>query len=440
MSQHWSPEQVLALAPDAASAKSGRELATSRKWLRVENAEGLLWGECQGSGKDPYRTVIDLSEPAFSCTCPSRKFPCKHGLGLLLLYAQQPGIAKDATAPDWVTKWTEGRAARAQKRAAAAEVKRDDVTDVDAQAKRQAARAARVDTGIADLKRWLEDLVRAGFTHAQSQPDSYWSMQAARLIDAQAPGLASLVKALAGVPASGQGWESRLLAQIARLHLLIEAYSRLDLLPAATQADVRAAVGWTVAQEDVLAQPGCDARWLIAGRRIDDEDRLRIQRTWLWSPETQQTALALHFAAGGQTLDVSLVPGMAFRGELVFYPSAAPLRALVKTRAAALPASDLFEGHVGFADALRAYGDAMARNPWRREYLMVVNEVLPVLRDDGLFLIDSARAELPIARGFGASWTLLALSGGRPLRLCAEFDGESLWPLSALADGRLVVM
>jgi uncharacterized Zn finger protein len=25
---------------------------------------------------------VDLSGPAFRCTCPSRKFPCKHGLAL----------------------------------------------------------------------------------------------------------------------------------------------------------------------------------------------------------------------------------------------------------------------------------------------------------------------------------------------------------------------
>ena len=41
----------------------------------------------QGSAASPYQTGIDLSEPAFQCTCPSHKFPCKHGLGLFLLLA-----------------------------------------------------------------------------------------------------------------------------------------------------------------------------------------------------------------------------------------------------------------------------------------------------------------------------------------------------------------
>lgn len=34
--------------------------------------EAAVWGLCQGSGKDPYQTQIDLIGPAFRCSCPSR--------------------------------------------------------------------------------------------------------------------------------------------------------------------------------------------------------------------------------------------------------------------------------------------------------------------------------------------------------------------------------
>ena len=83
-SSPWTPEQIVALAPDAGSVKAGRELATARKWVSLGRSEQAVWGECQGSGAKPYQTKIDLSEPAFQCSCPSRKFPCKHALGLLL--------------------------------------------------------------------------------------------------------------------------------------------------------------------------------------------------------------------------------------------------------------------------------------------------------------------------------------------------------------------
>src|SRR5687768_12992448 len=133
-SMNYSPEQIIALAPDAASAKAGRGLATAGKWQNVGQDERALWGECQGSGAKPYQTVIDLNEPAFKCSCPSRKFPCKHALGLFLLIANQTanpgagstasttttsGIATTAhtgTAPAWAAEWLAKRDTEAQRK------------------------------------------------------------------------------------------------------------------------------------------------------------------------------------------------------------------------------------------------------------------------------------------------------------------------------------
>jgi len=53
-----------------------------------------MWGESQASGSKPYQVSIVLGGPAFKCTCPSRKFPCKHGIGLMLLAHQKPDSVK----------------------------------------------------------------------------------------------------------------------------------------------------------------------------------------------------------------------------------------------------------------------------------------------------------------------------------------------------------
>lgn len=95
----WTVERILALAPDSASAKAGQGLAGRRAWRSLGHADGTAWGECQGSGKAPYQAQIDLSEPAFRCTCPSRKFPCKHGLGLFLLLASEPVAFVEGSPP-----------------------------------------------------------------------------------------------------------------------------------------------------------------------------------------------------------------------------------------------------------------------------------------------------------------------------------------------------
>src|SRR5438552_547189 len=124
----WSAEQVLALAPDASAQRAARGLAGTTRWrdsgcgLAGVDEVPTVWGLCQGSGSAPYQTCVDLAEPAFRCTCPSRKIPCKHALGLLLRWAG--GSVPEAPAPGWVLEWhasRAGRAARAQARRAAAE-------------------------------------------------------------------------------------------------------------------------------------------------------------------------------------------------------------------------------------------------------------------------------------------------------------------------------
>src|SRR4051812_11244850 len=85
-----SEQQAAAQAPDAASLKAGNKLAVRGPWSETGHDDRSVWGLCRGSGKTPYSTAVDLSGPAFRCSCPSRKFPCKHALALLLLWARDP--------------------------------------------------------------------------------------------------------------------------------------------------------------------------------------------------------------------------------------------------------------------------------------------------------------------------------------------------------------
>jgi predicted signal transduction protein with EAL and GGDEF domain len=84
-------------------------------------SDAAVWGECQGSGSKPYQTQVDVSGagPTFRCSCPSRKFPCKHGLALLLLQAQTPQTFT-AAEPAWVSEWRASRQERAEKKEAKA--------------------------------------------------------------------------------------------------------------------------------------------------------------------------------------------------------------------------------------------------------------------------------------------------------------------------------
>jgi hypothetical protein len=437
---NWTTEQILALAPDAASAKAGQGLATARKWQTLGADGQTAWGLCQGSGKDPYQTQIDLTEPGFRCSCPSRKFPCKHGLGLFLLLTLQPASFKEKQQPDWVVEWMASRAKLSRQRVekqAKAEAG-DKVVDEAAQAKRAASREAKVATGLQELELWLRDIARGGLAAVGAQPPKFWERAAARLVDAQAPGVARLAREMAGVPASGEGWESRLLERLSRLYLLIEGFKRIAELPEATQADIRALIGWTQNQEELLRLEGTRDRWLVLGQRVEEEDRLRVQRIWLWGMQSGRAALILHFAHAQQPLDASFITGTAPEAELVFFPSAYPLRAIVKQRYGAPATSERISGYAKIIDAHEAFVGAMAANPWLEKIPIPLLGVTPLRRGDVWLVRDAEDRALKIAPRFEFGWTMLALSGGQEIDIFGEWDGDHFWPLSAFAENRFV--
>jgi hypothetical protein len=434
-------DQILALAPDPSSAKAGQSLAGRRKWLALGRSDRAAWGECQGSAREPYRTQIDLAEPAFRCSCPSRKFPCKHGLGLFLLLASEPGAFEHGAPPPWVAEWLDRRDQSAIKR----EVKPSPAADPEkkratAQAKTAAAREAKVAAGVVELDRWLRDLVRQGLAGAQSRPYSFWEAMAARMIDAQAPGLARMLRALAGIPASGEGWQARLLERLALLHLLIQGYQRIETLPSDTQADIRTAIGWSHNQDELLATTGLRDRWLILGQRLEDEDNLRIQRTWLWGEAHARPALILAFAAPGQPLDRSLVPGTVLDVKLVYFPSAFPLRALVQERLGSPAPIGSAPGYADLQAATAAYAGALSLVPWMERFPMPLQAVIPIRLGERWAIRDQGGRMLPLAPGFANGWRLLALSGGHPLWLFGEWNGTTLLPLSAGAGEEFRVL
>jgi uncharacterized Zn finger protein len=430
----WTSDRIIALAPDPSSAKAGRDLAHARKWVTLGLNERAVWGECQGSGAKPYQTQIDLSEPAFKCSCPSRKFPCKHGLALFLLTDAQPALFKQNSAPQWVEEWLASRSERAEKKIKKQEAVAAAPPDPAAQAKRAAERVAKVNAGLIEVERWMHDLVRAGFAAAQQQPPAFWETPAARLIDAQARGVARMVREMGSIPASGAGWPDRLLDRFGRLHLLLSAYKRIDTLPPPLAADVRTLIGWPQDKEQLRDQPAVNDQWQVLGQIVEeDDDRIRIQRNWLWGRASDRPALVLNFAHATQSLDTSIVPGTVLDAGVSYFPANYPLRAMVGDRRE-VRALEEMPGYSSIVEALDAYASALTTLPWLERFPMPLRAVTPLRDGERWMVADPAGDALPLAPRFEKQWELVALSGGGTIALFGEWNGEHLLPLSAAVE------
>jgi hypothetical protein len=389
---------------------------------------------------------VDCSNLGYHCSCPSRKFPCKHVLGLLMLYAESAAAVAGKTPPEWVTLWLIKRLATAEKKAAKAESaaagKADEekppeekASEEKTQARRAAQRDARVRAGLEHLDLWTRDLVRNGLAGLETKSAALWEEMARRLVDANAPGLASRVRRLGEIPGSSRDWPRRLLAELGRLKLVAHAFGRLEKLDPPLQSDIRQTIGWTVNQDE-LQSTGERIRddWLIYGQWIDDEDRVQAQRSWMVGRETGRTALVLQFAAGAAPFAEQIVAGTVQAGTLAFFPGAARQRAKFLERggsveriAVRLPGSSTIEHF------LESVAEAMARQPLLPAFGCVLHDVT-IVPGDAWQVRDREGRGLTLSGK--PPWKLLAVSGGRAVDLAGEWNGDRLRPLGMVCEGQ----
>lgn len=433
-------EEVNALAPDDASAKAARGLVSPAKWPVLGANDAAAWGECQGSGSKPYQTQVDLSGPAFRCSCPSRKFPCKHGLALLLLRAEHGGKFTDGAPPAWVAEWLASRGERAQKKEAQQAEKAAAPVDPQATARSEAQRWKRVEGAAADLQRFLADQLARGLGGLDPAALKTWATMAARMVDAQAPGLgARLQETMAGVR-QGEHWPERTLQGLGLLQLACDAFARRASLSPERQADLRTLAGWPHDQAAVVADGERVAdRWLVLGIATEERpNKLTERRTWLHGSASGRAGWLLEHAFAGRGFEQAWIAGSAVQATLAFFPSASPLRALVAERGEVTEAPAA--GGLVHA-AAPAVGDApwrrvaehVAANPWATLHPLLLREAV-VETVDGLAWLRQGASSWPLRASDGELWRLLACTGGAPSTLAAEWDGVAVRPLAAWTD------
>ncbi|MFE9133882.1 SWIM zinc finger family protein [Streptomyces sp. NPDC007355] len=429
MGVRMTVEQVLALAPDDASRRAGSRLGTAGPWSGTGCDGGAVWGVCKGSGSSPYRTVVDTTGPAYSCSCPSRKFPCKHALGLLLLQAADGAAFEDSAVPDWAGSWLTARRGRAP--GAAPRSGTGGPADPEAARRRAERRAARITAGAQELEQRLADLLRGGLAGAEQSGHGLWEETAARMVDAQAPGLAGRARELASIPGSGPGWPVRLLEECALTHLLDRAWLAADRLPAPFAMTVRTRVGLTAPADGAPVRD----HWHVLAQYDASDARLTTRRIWLHGTTSGRTALLLSFGAAGRPPRLALPVGAVLEGEVTPHAGSGQLRAEPGEEfvPVAGPTAPPPGGPVG--RALDAYGRALTEDPWLDSWPVTLTDVVPARAEYGWQLADADGREAvpltPTAQSRPGLWRLVALSGGGPVTVFGECGHRGFTPLAA---------
>lgn len=422
----WSEERVAGAAPDQSSLAAARKLAHPGPWSDTGSNDVLVWGKCQGSGKTPYQVSVDTATPAYRCSCPSRKFPCKHALALLILWARGEAADAGEETADFAQEWAKQREDRAADRERRQSGQQPDPV---AQAKRLSDRLALMDAGIADFARWLTDLVRTGLAAARNQPYSWWDGVAARLVDAQLPGLADQVRTMGSDVHARTDWADHLLFHAGRWWALTKAWSMREQLTPDEFADLRVAVGWATATAEVQGTEALPGPWLVLGAHRSDDGRLQQQRTWIRGPGGK-VAVVLDFATQGQALATPQLAGAELDVTVALYPGSVPQRALFTTQVAPRGLVNSLGEGCSIAQALEQESAAVAVSPWRARYPVLLSGVRVSAGSPG-WLHDGSGDALPIVDA--SLQSLLALTGGYPVDVFGELEEGRMRPLTVVA-------
>ncbi|MEL6747187.1 MAG: SWIM zinc finger family protein [Pseudomonadota bacterium] len=394
-------EIVEALAPDQASLKAASKQVSPKKWpLRGINEEtGLIWGECQGSGSNPYRVMADIGDQGYKCTCPSRKFPCKHSLALMWMFAESPTDFEAGAVPDWVNDWVGRRRKtsgapqpghpgepKSLSDALAAEPEKQ--RDPKQEARRKAATEKRtqqtlesVAAGLDELEQWIVDQLRQGLQSFVTSAQDRCRRIAARMVDAKAHALAGrldeLPARLLQLPAAERA--DAAIAEFGKLVLLARAWKA-----APAHSSVHGYVATSPDRAQVLSDLATlrvASRWEVLGEQVSTRrDGLIAQATWLLNLSREDDvpafALLLDFfpAATGRRAS-SFVSGQQFEAELAYFPANDPLRALIVERKAEDATGDIANAPwplLNGADPLASYWPSLKAEPWCLERPIVL--------------------------------------------------------------------
>ncbi|WP_460068676.1 SWIM zinc finger family protein [Streptomyces sp. YKOK-I1] len=439
----WTADRVLALAPDSASRKAGSKLGVAGAWSGTgRSREGTVWGVCGGSGGEPYRTVVDTSDapgasgPGFGCSCPSRKVPCKHALGLLLLRSAGEAAVPVRPAPDWAERWIARRQGRTEEEGeVGAAGPGSGPADPEAARRRAERRAERITAGATELEQRLADLLRSGLASAEQAGYGLWEETAARMVDAQAPGLAARVRELGSIPGSGPDWPVRLLEECALLHLLGQGWLRRERLPDALAATVRSRVGLTARP----AGPPLRDHWLVLAEYDTADPKLTTRRIWLHGIASGRTALVLSYGAAGRAPDLALPVGLALDAELSAHPGTGRRRAALGEQFAPPAPTTARPPGLTTTEAAALYGASLRDDPWQESVPVTLDGVVPTPDGPSWQLADAdgdtALPLTPAAAARPGLWRLVALSGGAPVTVFGECGHRGFTPLTAWPTG-----
>lgn len=454
----WTTETINSIT-DSGTAKRAREIALGNKLKNLQKNALFIWGECKGSGASSYQIIVDLGDGSVNCNCPVRG-NCKHGLGLLLRYAEKGDtFEKTENIAEWAKVWIDKRLKKAEPKVEKPKTAEEIEKSEKKKAQNEVEKMDGFQQNLQDLVLWMQDLIRTGVA-SQTERDKLYAwgwQQATWMNDAKARGISSFIKSLAVILNNqNENWTADFVKELGELFLFVKSYQNLEKLPEIAQEEFKN-IAYFVKEKDLLAshsQEAIEDEWIITGQNrfeVDEElpegwvpQHLIGRKIWVHGLNTGKNAYLLDFyyngsfGGGRSNFEYHLQTGSIIKAKVLYYPSVVPLRAFILEKGMSLNMVEN-EGKMPYFQTIeenfQLYSAELSLNPWLRLFPFLLKNVRLVQSNKQWAVVDEQRFMLPFSISNDYLYKIFAITGNQTFHLTGEWNGNHFQPFSIWIEG-----
>ncbi len=436
----WTREQVDNLAPDAPSIKAGGKVF-AKGIGNVCCSSRAIWVEIQGSGKKPYFTQLDREDIAFKCSCPSRKFPCKHGLALgYHLSSFGEDSVTDMDEPIWVSEWIDKRRTKSTATVSKVVSKKS----IEKKEKNKQNRWVDASSDIEYIERWLQDSIKKGLLDFPNKRPSDWDKITKAMVDKKLTGINIYIRQLSIIDYSSF-WEDEVLRILRKLHLLVKTIRSHESLDSEFKSQLAQSLGWYQTKQELLDDDTTeviDDIWIVLKVDYQEDDNLKSRKVYLYGCSSNRWAYILDFSFAGRGFGDVYIQENYIQAKLAFYGGIIKQRAVLKVRG---QNSDRYEGEldsfVSLKEANIAYQYQKMAYPFIFDMPQHHRDISIVDVDGSYILVDIDENTMPIVGfDFELYSHILAHTKGEKFDAFFLRNEKSIEMLAIIKDRRIITL
>lgn len=309
----------------------------------------------------------------------------------------------------------------------------------------------RMTDSLDELDHWMAEQVEQGIAASGEGLPTALRRLAARMVEAQAPALATRLTELADELADelaeltetaaaddeDPAWVQTATDELGTIHLLVRAWRERTHLPSDLVTAMRHQLGTSVRTEVVLTEPEVKDHWVVVGSQDRSEGRGVARHSWLYGRKTHRWARVIAYARERDELPRTYTAGTQVEARLHFYPGDS-LRALSRQE---YPSTGAVTGWTPtpapITGARKAWRDALSADPWADARPAIVAGRLAIDEAGHLALTDRS-SMLPLTGGIEQHRRLALSIASDDAVVAGLLSPKGLQPLSLVTGGTVV--